>query len=874
VQVGWLRCAAAPAADDCLRVADGSPYTLLNGDVNHRMKSLAAATNPDGANSEDSAPTELIDALPPTPLSAPVISGSAQDGHTLSSTDGSWNGSTPLVFSYQWQRCDMTGENCDNISSANQADYVLTSADVSHTLRAQVTADNSSLPGGGSSDQLTAASDVIQADAPGPVDPPQISGPAYDGRSLTASTGSWSGSEPFVFSYQWLTCDNTGANCSNYGGATSQNWVLPEDMIGRTAKVRAQASNQGLPGGGTADQTSDASQVIAQATPTNTALPGLSGTAAEDDVLEVSDGTWLGAPPISFTYQWQQCHADGSNCANLPEATSSSYTAETSDIGFRLRAVVTATNSSSSVTANSALSDIVVATPDPPVNTSVPTLSGVAQAGSLLNASSGSWTGRAPISYSYQWQLCSAGGSGCSDITSADSETYQLQSSDVGGRVRVVVRAANSDGSDLAQSVPSAIVESLAPVNQEAPYVSGAEVEPSSLTAHPGQWAGAGPIDYSYQWQACRGSDCPVVGTASKLAVTADQIGAYIQLSVTASNSYGEASSTSSKYGPIEPSLQPPSNNTLPLLSGSSTVGGILSSSAGQWQGSAPINFTYHWLRCKTDQLSSCQQSLPASSDLSPYLSSGALDSSILTADNSSYSVTEADRGYRIRSQLDAVNAAGTTSAFSAASSVVGSPSCLTVGASSSAVIKLKGRKVYLYQRLQAVAGSNKPFRLRAKSSRTISWAWRLNDIALRSGRSRSISASAANSRLRVGKNNWTLTVRVGKYRRTIKRASYVTQCPANKTLTPKPKSVVMRVGSWRGRASISSAYAALKPGVWQLTGRHVPSRAWYLDGKKISSRSKVSLSPARLKLGKHKILLRVRKGRSSKSASWSVTAK
>ena len=83
-------------------------------------------------------------AAPPANTALPVISGTAQQGSTLTTSNGSWT-SSPTSYAYQWQRCDSTGSNCSTVSGSTSGSYNLTSADVGHTLRSVVTATN---PGG------------------------------------------------------------------------------------------------------------------------------------------------------------------------------------------------------------------------------------------------------------------------------------------------------------------------------------------------------------------------------------------------------------------------------------------------------------------------------------------------------------------------------------------------------------------------------------------------------------------------------------------------------------------------------------------------------------------------------------------------------
>ena len=67
---------------------------------------------------------------------APVVSGTATVGQTLSSTTGTWTGAPTPTFAYQWQRAG------SNIGSATSSTYVLVDADAGSAIRCVVTATN------------------------------------------------------------------------------------------------------------------------------------------------------------------------------------------------------------------------------------------------------------------------------------------------------------------------------------------------------------------------------------------------------------------------------------------------------------------------------------------------------------------------------------------------------------------------------------------------------------------------------------------------------------------------------------------------------------------------------------------------------------
>lgn len=96
---------------------------------------------------------------------------------------------------------------------------------------------------------------------------------------------------------------------------------------------------------------------------------------------------------------------------------------------------------------------------NPPVNKSLPTISGKAQQGSTFTAHHNSWSGDSPITYKWQWTRCNATGAACADIAGATSQAIVLHGADVGSKLRIHVTATNGAGSSSADSNPSALVQ-------------------------------------------------------------------------------------------------------------------------------------------------------------------------------------------------------------------------------------------------------------------------------------------------------------------------------------------------------------------------------------------------------------------------------
>jgi hypothetical protein len=79
---------------------------------------------------------------PPKNTSLPTVTGSAEQGKTLTGHVGSWTGDKPITYKWQWKRCNAFGNKCANITGGTSQAYVLKAEDVGTKLRINVTATN------------------------------------------------------------------------------------------------------------------------------------------------------------------------------------------------------------------------------------------------------------------------------------------------------------------------------------------------------------------------------------------------------------------------------------------------------------------------------------------------------------------------------------------------------------------------------------------------------------------------------------------------------------------------------------------------------------------------------------------------------------
>ncbi len=532
----------------------------------------------------------------PANTTAPSIEGTAKDGQTLTANPGVWSGGTPMSYAYQWQSCNTTGGDCEDIEGATEQTYALSSPDLETKLRVRVTATNS----GGSAEATSAASAAIESGAPDELEAPSITGAPNVGEMLHADAGSWGGTGTEV-SYQWERCNASAEECADVTGATGSEYELSEADIGSTLRLRVGASNEL---GSLTALSPPTEEIAAASTLVNSWAPNISGTLQSGQTLTAQAGSWLGEEAISYGYQWLSCDRYGSGCENISGATESSYTLGSGNIGHALRVRASANETAGTVSQTSPATQPVTSAEGPVLETS-PVVNGTGLVGDDLQGSNGTWAGEEPLSFAYQWERCGEDGTGCSAISGATSSSYALTEADAKSGLRVVVTTTNP-GSYTTEAVSLPLdVSADTLTNVAAPSVSGSDQEGQPLSADEGIWTGAGAIAYTYQWKRCNeaGESCTTLGGATEPTYTpvAGDVGHKLKVVVSASGTSGSGNVSSAATPVMGSEPFAPTNVEAPVLEGNATVGDTLTAEHGLWAGSETISYSYEWQKCDSE---------------------------------------------------------------------------------------------------------------------------------------------------------------------------------------------------------------------------------------------------------------------------------
>jgi hypothetical protein len=576
-------------------------------------------------------PSAALAVTGPQNSAPPAVSGTARDGSLLKAQKGHWSGTRPITYGYEWADCASSGKDCVSIEGATKASLRVTHEDVGHTLVVTVRATDPE----GSTELTSAPSAVVLPLAPKKRQAPKLTGVNEDGQVLTVSGGTWTGTPPLSLTYQWESCGR-GTGCTIIGEATGPTYRVITSEIGSKIRAIVTASNAA----GDAVAVSKASGKIAPGPPVSTGAPSISGSLREGATLTAAPGAWAGTPPFTYTFQWVRCGLLGGGCEPIPGATESTYSLSAGDVASTIAVRVTTSNAQGAATAESPETNPILALL--PSNTLPPSVSGLLQDGQLLSVAAGLWTGKQPITYSYQWQICNALGGSCANINGATGETLALVAGDIGSTIQVIVSATNSAGTTSVTTPITGLISALLPKNTALPSISGLLLEGGLLSVTTGTWAGSQPITYTYQWQICNalGQSCSNINgaTGEALGLLAADIGSTVDVVVSATNAAGTTSVTTPVSELISGLL--PKSTSLPSVSGLLQEGGLLSVATGTWTGTQPITYSYQWQLCNA---------------------LGGSCSNINGATGETLSLSPADIGSTVQVIVKATNTAGTT---------------------------------------------------------------------------------------------------------------------------------------------------------------------------------------------------------------------
>lgn len=210
----------------------------------------------------------------------------------------------------------------------------------------------------------------------------------------------------------------------------------------------------------------------------------------------------------------------------------------------------------------------------------------------------------------------------------------------------------------LASSSGAAGQSAAAPVNTKRPSLSGTVREGHTLRSDLGTWRSSQPLSFVAAWRRCdsSGDNCGTIATepvtqSSSYTLTAADVGRRMRVTIAATNRDGTTGATSAATRAV--AAAPPTaprNTSPPTIGGTAQEGQLLSGNAGQWEGTGPIDLNYFWQRCDRN---------------------GRSCANISGAVSTSYALTSADVGDRVRLRIQANNRGGRTNAYSAPSAVV-----------------------------------------------------------------------------------------------------------------------------------------------------------------------------------------------------------
>ena len=471
VSYTWERC---NASNECKTTGGTSQtYTVGASDIGDKLRVTVSASNGEGTSGPlQSAETAVATAVPKN-TKPPELNLSGEPAHVgarlklNSGGNGTWTGSPEMTFTYQWERCGLTGYECTAISAATLSEYTLTNQDVGHTVGLQVTghdpAGESSVigtPAGIVEVRPSGEKEYVMSTASECVNEPEVLNEKGTGTVTVTANGP-------VFSEPGEQTKLTGGVAS----LTVQSGVTESLRTKGVTQVRGSISNFLVDFSGFEHTSANIAQALGE-TERSFVSPVESGheltltIPASVGTFELAPGKVTATRGSSTTVKLDPAPAfeETSPGSGHYKATGNGVVASFTGYGSKGEQLVGPYKYV--CTAGTGSSARVETAVGKPRNTTAPTMTKVGTAdagleGHALTANEGSWEG-SPTSFTYEWQRCPRLPSeiaACQTITGATAKTYTPVAADVHRTLRVVVTATNTFGSGSAASARSPSIQ-------------------------------------------------------------------------------------------------------------------------------------------------------------------------------------------------------------------------------------------------------------------------------------------------------------------------------------------------------------------------------------------------------------------------------
>jgi hypothetical protein len=556
-------------AREGIEIAYGPTYTLRKEDEHKEVWCIVTATQGGVSAYAESVNSICLsggchevkeEKWPPENEIPPNISGTPAVGNTLTCEPGKWRGTPTPTFTDRWLRGN------EAIKGAENSTYEVREEDAGHSLSCKVTASNSA----GESSALSSEVNV-PGEKPRATESPKVLGTAAAGETLTCYEGTWSGSQPITFEFQWLLNEQAIALATGptyLVVATDEGGSLSCKVTARNSLGKAQATSEAV--------------TIKEKPFEATRSPVVTGTAKQGETLTCSEAVWSQTPTKEEFHWWR-----GESGPSEPISGAKQHTVSKEDVGMLLYCQVLASNGKGDqASATSAAFPIPAL--GAPKNQSPPQVEGRPELGQTLTCQHGNWN-PTPSQYVYQWYREGTA------IPSGTEAQYTVAPADQGYLVSCDVIARNSEGASAAAESEGRYIYGVHPKNTVPPEVVAASQSPrvgESLSCLRGEWEGAPPPTFTYEWLR---DGVDMGSSAAAYTIMSADRGHSLSCEVTATNPEGLASAGSSNSVYI-PGSEPEATPGWPKISGEPTVGSILICNEGVWTGVPAPSFTFQWL--------------------------------------------------------------------------------------------------------------------------------------------------------------------------------------------------------------------------------------------------------------------------------------